>query len=170
MKKFTSKTQKVGEIGEKIAEMFLVKHGFTILERNFTCKAGEIDIICKKADKVHFIEVKSVISRGGAHACPPSRDLGSRRETRYNPFQNVTRLTSPAASANGGQARERYNPFNNISNQKILKCIRTIEFWFSFHGKHVSRETCWQMDGISVFINSLDKKASVEYLEHINII
>lgn len=144
MKKFTSKTQKIGEIGEKIAEMFLVKHGFTILERNFTCKAGEIDIICQKASKIHFVEVKSVISRGVAHACPPSRDLGSGRETKYNPFHNVTR-------------------------EKIQKCANTIEFWFSFHKKHVSRETYWQMDGIAVSLDSVTRKIQVEYLENINI-
>ncbi len=59
-KVFSSKTQKIGEIGEKVAEMFLVKHGFTIFERNYTRKLGEIDIICKKDDVTHFIEVKSV--------------------------------------------------------------------------------------------------------------
>ena len=48
VKRFTSKTQKIGEIGEKIAEMFLVKHGFTIIDRNFTHKLGEIDIIAQK--------------------------------------------------------------------------------------------------------------------------
>lgn len=59
-KVFTSKSQKIGEIGEKITEMFLVKHGFKVLERNYTRKLGEIDIICRKDDVIHFIEVKSV--------------------------------------------------------------------------------------------------------------
>ena len=59
-KVFTSKTQKTGEIGENIAEKFLVKHGFSILDRNYTKKWGEIDIIAEKASKLYFIEVKSV--------------------------------------------------------------------------------------------------------------
>jgi putative endonuclease len=58
-KVFTSKTQKVGEIGENIAERFLVKHGYTVNERNYTKKWGEIDIIAKKEGKIYFIEVKS---------------------------------------------------------------------------------------------------------------
>ena len=59
-KVFTSKTQKIGEVGENIAVKFLMKHDFVILERNYTKKWGEIDIIAKKADKIYFIEVKSM--------------------------------------------------------------------------------------------------------------
>lgn len=57
---FTSPTQKIGEIGENIAEKFLVKHGFSIIDRNHTKKWGEIDIIAEKGEKIYFIEVKSV--------------------------------------------------------------------------------------------------------------
>ena len=60
-KKFTSKTQKTGELGENIAEKFLVKHNFSILDRNYTKKWGEIDIVAEKNNKLYFIEVKSVI-------------------------------------------------------------------------------------------------------------
>ncbi len=59
-KVFTSETQKIGEIGENIAVKFLVKHGFSILDRNYTKKWGEIDIIAEKDSKLYFIEVKSV--------------------------------------------------------------------------------------------------------------
>ena len=48
------------EIGENIAVRFLVKHNFSILERNYTKKWGEIDIIAEKSSKLYFIEVKSV--------------------------------------------------------------------------------------------------------------
>ena len=57
---FTSPTQKIGEIGENIAEKFLVKHGFSILDRNYTKKWGEIDIVAEKGNRLYFIEVKSV--------------------------------------------------------------------------------------------------------------
>lgn len=59
-KVFTSKTQKTGEIGENIAVRFLMKHNFLILDRNYTKKWGEIDIVAEKANKLYFIEVKSV--------------------------------------------------------------------------------------------------------------
>lgn len=59
MKNFTSNSQKIGEIGEDVACIFLEKHGFSILERNYTKKWGEIDIIAEKENKKYFIEVKS---------------------------------------------------------------------------------------------------------------
>ena len=59
MKNFTSNSQKIGQLGEEVACTFLMKHGFSILERNYTKKWGEIDIIAEKGDKRYFIEVKS---------------------------------------------------------------------------------------------------------------
>ena len=59
MKNFTSNSQKIGQLGEEIACTFLMKHGFSILERNYTKKWGEIDIIAEKGSKRYFIEVKS---------------------------------------------------------------------------------------------------------------
>lgn len=59
-KVFTSEKQKIGEIGENMASKFLVKHGFLILDRNYTKKWGEIDIVAEKINKIYFIEVKSV--------------------------------------------------------------------------------------------------------------
>lgn len=60
MKTFSSPTQKTGKIGEDIASRYLEMNGFVILERNYTKKWGEIDIVARKAGRVHFIEVKSV--------------------------------------------------------------------------------------------------------------
>ncbi len=52
--------QKIGQIGEDIAVRFLVKHGFEVILRNYLKKYGEIDIICRKEGKIHFVEVKTV--------------------------------------------------------------------------------------------------------------
>ena len=57
---FTSDKQKIGEMGENIAVRFLMKHDFSILDRNYTKKWGEIDIVAKKDGKLYCIEVKSV--------------------------------------------------------------------------------------------------------------
>jgi len=49
-----------GDESESLATHFLEQEGFIILERNyFARKLGEIDIIAKKEDVLHFIEVKS---------------------------------------------------------------------------------------------------------------
>ena len=58
-KVFTSKSQKTGEVAEHIAVRYLEGKGFSIIERNYTKKCGEIDVVAKKADKIHFVEVKS---------------------------------------------------------------------------------------------------------------
>lgn len=63
-KVFTSQKQKIGQLGENIAEKFLMKHGFSIKERNYTQKWGEIDIVAEKDNKIRFVEVKSVSVRG----------------------------------------------------------------------------------------------------------
>lgn len=52
--------RKLGDIGENIACGFLEKKGFTIMERNYLKKWGEIDIVARKGEIIHFIEVKSV--------------------------------------------------------------------------------------------------------------
>lgn len=49
-----------GDIAEERAIEYLKQKDFDILERNFyASKLGEIDIIAKKDDVLHFIEVKS---------------------------------------------------------------------------------------------------------------
>ncbi len=57
---FTSATQKTGEVGENVAVKFLVKNGFSVIDRNYTRKWGELDIIAEKNNKLYFIEVKSI--------------------------------------------------------------------------------------------------------------
>ncbi len=52
-------TKYKGKKAEEKAVKFLEKNGFKIVEKNFYCKNGEIDIIAYKNDVFHFIEVKS---------------------------------------------------------------------------------------------------------------
>lgn len=50
--------RKVGSLYEEKALLYLQENGFTILERNFRTKMGEIDIIAIKDNIIRFIEVK----------------------------------------------------------------------------------------------------------------
>ncbi len=52
--------QIVGEIGENSACKYLESKGYRILERNYSKKWGEIDIVCMNNEIIHFVEVKSV--------------------------------------------------------------------------------------------------------------
>lgn len=51
--------QKTGDIGENLAEQYLITHNFQILERNWHCNFGEIDIIAKDQTHLVFIEVRT---------------------------------------------------------------------------------------------------------------
>lgn len=51
--------KEIGFLGEDTAVNYLKKYGYIILERNFNCKIGEIDIIGKDKNHIVFIEVKT---------------------------------------------------------------------------------------------------------------
>jgi putative endonuclease len=52
-------TKEIGFKGEAITEQFLKKQGYKIIERNFKCSFGEIDLIAYKKKMLSFIEVKT---------------------------------------------------------------------------------------------------------------
>lgn len=139
-KVFTSEKQKIGEIGENVACKFLVKHGFTILERNYTKKWGEIDIVAQRQEnsglKLYFIEVKAV-----------TRDLN-----------NVSRITSK-------DSLDQYRPEDNMHPWKLKRLSRTIQTYLV--SKHVSESTEWQFDLLVVFLDMENKKARVKRVEDV---
>ena len=49
----------IGKIGEDLATKYLGNIGYSIIERNFIAKQGEIDIIAKDKEELVFIEVKT---------------------------------------------------------------------------------------------------------------
>ena len=57
MKKFS--TQNIGEIGEEYTVKFLEKKKYKILERNYSKRYGEIDIIAENKNYIVFVEVKT---------------------------------------------------------------------------------------------------------------
>jgi len=55
-------TKEKGQAAEQKACDYLKSYGFEIVEQNFYAKKlGEIDIISKKNDTYHFVEVKSSV-------------------------------------------------------------------------------------------------------------
>lgn len=66
----------LGKIGEDLALDFLKSHSFSILEKNFRSKFGEIDIIAEKEHCLYFIEVKT---RSNLNYGKPFESVGKRK-------------------------------------------------------------------------------------------
>ncbi|TQL69377.1 putative endonuclease [Nocardioides albertanoniae] len=49
----------LGNYGESVAERYLVEAGMTVLDRNWRCGQGEIDLILRDADTFVVCEVKT---------------------------------------------------------------------------------------------------------------
>jgi len=118
MKRFTSKNQITGELGEKICVEFLEKNDFRVLEQNYTVATGEIDIIAKKNDIIHFIEVKS-IKQQNTHIV--SHETLKYQTNGYNPAQNMT----PAKIIKCSRAIHQYKLEKSVSceTQLDLYCV-----------------------------------------------
>lgn len=129
--------QKIGQIGENLATKNLEKLKFRIIDRNYRKKWGEIDIIAKKDNILHFIEVKSV-------SCETF-------------FENK--------GLNEGVSRETSSPEDNVHYWKRKRLKRTIQSYLM--DKNVSYEIEWQIDIIAVFINLKTMKAKIRFTEDV---
>ncbi len=58
----------LGKLGETFAAELLAAQGYRILEKNFRCGLGEIDLIAEKNDEIVFVEVKT--RRSDRFGCP----------------------------------------------------------------------------------------------------
>lgn len=58
-------TTRTGQLGENLAARFLEKRGLTVVARNFRCRGGEIDLVCRDGKTLVFVEVR--LRRNGAY-------------------------------------------------------------------------------------------------------
>lgn len=49
----------LGAIGEDVAERYLTRRGMVLLDRNWRCRDGEIDLVLRDGDEVVVCEVKT---------------------------------------------------------------------------------------------------------------
>ena len=50
--------REVGSCYEELAAVYLQKKGYRVLERNYRCRQGEVDLICTQGPCLVFVEVK----------------------------------------------------------------------------------------------------------------
>ena len=70
-----------GQRGEKIAARHLKKHGYRILQRNYSCPLGEIDLIASKSGTIVFVEVKTRTKQGFG---PPELSVSHQKQCRIS--------------------------------------------------------------------------------------
>ncbi len=125
--------KQIGELGEKIAENFLKKKGYRILDRNFFTrlalgpKTGEIDIVAKKDDIISFVEVKTIA---------------------FNYIDNNLKDSF-------------IPPEEKVNFQKQRKIIKTAQIWLSKNKMPLDKK--WQIDVISIKIDLDLKKAEIKH-------
>lgn len=62
-----SQKQFIGRYGEDLAAQYLEDRGYLILERNWRCSLGEIDLIARDKNRIVFVEVKTRNGIGYGH-------------------------------------------------------------------------------------------------------
>jgi putative endonuclease len=68
-----------GARSEKAAESFLQKLGYRILERNYSCSLGELDLVALEKQCIVFVEVRSTEGDDGAQ---PAESVDARKQRR----------------------------------------------------------------------------------------
>ena len=135
--------RKLGDIGENVACDFLKRRGFEIIERNYLRKWGEIDIIARKSNVVHFIEVKSVSCvtlESVSHGTP------------------VVEQSSLRSNQDG-----EFRPEDNMHPWKLKRLARTMQTYLMER----RLECDWQLDLVTVKIDTKSRKARVEIVENL---
>lgn len=83
----------IGQAGEDVACRYLEKANYKILERNFRCRSGEIDIIALDGDYIVFIEVK--YRKNNSYGYP-------REAVNYYKQRNISKVASYYLLTNNG--------------------------------------------------------------------
>ena len=62
-----STTSELGAHGEQIAAAYLTDSGLRLLDRNWRCREGELDLVAREGDALVFCEVKTRRALGYGH-------------------------------------------------------------------------------------------------------
>lgn len=71
--------RKIGSYYEEQAAVYLQNKGYKVLERNYRCIQGEVDLICSQASCLVFVEVKY---RGDSRMGSPLEAVDRRKQNR----------------------------------------------------------------------------------------
>lgn len=152
--------QKLGALGEDIACKYLENNGYRVIERNYLKKWGEIDIIAKKGNKIHFVEVKAV-SRDlpdVTHVTPTglgASRLDAVRGGRENERGGVQMYGDESILSSNKemhQNRDSYRAEDNLHPWKLQRLGRAIQSYLL--DRNVPDNVDWQFDVITIQIDT----------------
>jgi putative endonuclease len=90
-----------GQLGERIAEEHLAHRGYTIVERNFRTRYGELDLIATGEGALVFCEVKTRVAGSQRGPAGPLDAIGPRKRDR------LRRMAGQWLAENSDQSRPR---------------------------------------------------------------
>lgn len=99
----------LGNFGERIAAEYLEEQDYMILERNYRCRLGEIDIIAEKNGEIVFVEVKT---RSGDDFGRPSESINKAKMSKIRKAATIFMLTNKI-----GDHKIRFDVFELDINQ-----------------------------------------------------
>lgn len=76
-------TREIGRYGEDLAAAYLKESGLEVLERNWRCTLGEVDIVAREDSTIILAEVKTRVVREGDAVTRPELAVGYRKRRRY---------------------------------------------------------------------------------------
>ena len=119
-------TAVLGRFGEEQAACYLRRRGYKVLERNYRCRSGEIDLIVSKGEYVVFVEVK----------LRKNADFGEAREfVTYSKQQRVIRAAEYWLIKTGCEKQPRFDVIEIYApkgTDTVFPTIRHLENAFSY--------------------------------------
>lgn len=78
-------TQEVGQVGEHLAQVYLMRRGYDICETNWRIKSGEVDIIATEdGQEAVLVEVKTRLALGEKDPVMPELAVDADKRARYH--------------------------------------------------------------------------------------
>ena len=75
-------SRQLGAVAEQRAAEYLQRQGYRVVDRNWTCRGGEIDLVCLDGDTLVFVEVRARASSSHGTPLETVVDLKRRRLVR----------------------------------------------------------------------------------------
>ncbi len=92
--------KKLGDLGERLAREHLEQAGYRVIESNWRCEIGELDLVAWHADCLIFVEVRT---RRGASTGGPEASLTLTKRNRLQHLSEAYLVSHPELSDSAGQ-------------------------------------------------------------------